>query len=93
MTLNDKYQIVSNFRTPNFFIRVYVSTSEPLENFAVHQETFLNLQNTIQSFQSSTLSELPSILNSLKEINNIDKVEIVNPMNHNSFIFEYSNNG
>jgi hypothetical protein len=90
MMLKDKYQIVSNFRLSNFFIRVYISTSESLENFAAHQETFSNLQNTVQSFQSMNISELSSILEALKQINGIDKVEIVNPTNHNSFIFEYS---
>jgi hypothetical protein len=80
--LNRPFKTISNFRLTNMNIKV---TRAEIPNSNDQSDFFAGVKGALDRFQNATLSEIPSIVDQLSTLNEIETLEITNPDNGNGF--------
>lgn len=85
--INFPHELISNFNLHTLNVKIYFKPKYSNEDPSGTAKFFRNLQTAMSPYIGSSpqASDIPRILQSLSQFDNITKTEIINPMNLNGY--------
>ena len=80
------HEMISNFNLGSMTVKVYTKKTPTADDPSGMGVYFDNINNIVKGFTNPGPQDIPKIVNELYEVDDITRVEILNPMNNNGLV-------